>query len=123
YAAATHYVSMSCGEGWDQVTMEAALAGLRLIVPRHTAYVEYLDEGDAEFVPAALVPATFPGRTGAEDRIFFEGLRWWLPDEDAAAEIIRGAIDGHRARLPPPSATLASTYTWETAARRLLDLL
>jgi glycosyltransferase involved in cell wall biosynthesis len=123
YAAATHYISMSCGEGWDQVTMEAAMAGLHLIVPRHTAYVEYLYEGDAEFIPTTLVPATFLGRTGAEDRVFFDGARWWRPDEEAAAEIIRGAIDGHRARQPPPSARLGSTYTWEAAARRLLGLL
>ena len=123
YAAATHYVSMSCGEGWDLVTMEAALAGLHLVVPRHTAYLEYLHEGDAEFIPTALVPATFAGRTGAEDRVLFEGACWWRPDEEAAAEIIRGAIDGRRARQPPPSARLASTYSWEAAGRRLLELL
>jgi hypothetical protein len=123
YAAATHYISMSCGEGWDQVTMEAALAGLHLVVPRHTAYLEYLHEGDAEFIPTALVPATFLGRTGAEDRVFFEGACWWRPVEEAAADIIRGAIDGRQARQLPPSGRLASTYTWESAGRRLLDLL
>jgi glycosyltransferase involved in cell wall biosynthesis len=123
YAAATHSISMSCGEGWDLVTMEAALAGLHLVVPRHTAYLEYLHEGDAEFIPTALVPATFLGRTGAEDRVWFEGACWWRPDEEAAADIIRGAIDGRRARQPPPSARLASTYTWEAAARQLLELL
>ena len=123
YATASHYISMSCGEGWDLVTMEAALAGLHLVVPRHTAYLEYLHEGDAEFIPTALVPATFLGRTGAEDQVFFEGSRWWRPVEEAAADIIRGAIDGRRARQPPPSARLASTYTWEAAGRRLLELL
>jgi hypothetical protein len=123
YATATHYISMSCGEGWDQVTMEAALAGLHLVVPRHTAYLEYLHEGDAEFIPTALVPATFLGRIGAEDRVFFEGSCWWRPDGEAAAEIIRGAIDGRLARQPPPSARLASTYTWEAAGRQLLELL
>jgi glycosyltransferase involved in cell wall biosynthesis len=123
YAAATHCISMSCGEGWDMVTMEAALAGLHLVVPRHTAYLEYLHEGDAEFIPTALVPATFLGRTGAEDQVFFEGSRWWRPVEEAAADIIRGAIDGRLARQPPPSARLASTYTWEAAGRQLLELL
>lgn len=123
YAAATHYISMSCGEGWDQVMMEAAVAGLHLIAPRHTAYVGYLREGDAEFIPAPLAPARFSGRTGAEDLVFFDGLSWWPPDEEAAAEIIRGAIDGRRARQPPPSARIASTYTWEAAARRLLAVL
>jgi hypothetical protein len=43
FAAASHYWSMSHGEGWDQPMIEAAASGLRLIVPRHTAYLEYLD--------------------------------------------------------------------------------
>ncbi len=123
YATATHYISMSCGEGWDQVMMEACVAGLHLIAPRHSAYVEYLREGDAEFVPAPLVPARFSGRIGPEDSVFFEGLCWWQPDEEAAAEIIRGTIDGRLGRHPPPSERLASTYTWEAAARQLLEQL
>jgi glycosyltransferase involved in cell wall biosynthesis len=98
YAAATHYISMSHGEGWDQVMMEAAVAGLRLVAPRHTAYLEWL-------------------------RIFFDGLRWWEPDAEAAAEIIRGIVDGRGRAKPPPSARLASTYTWESAARQLLEAM
>jgi hypothetical protein len=43
FAAASHYWSMSHGEGRDQPMIEAAASGLRLIVPRHTAYLEYLD--------------------------------------------------------------------------------
>jgi glycosyltransferase involved in cell wall biosynthesis len=121
YAAATHYISMSCGEGWDQVMMEAAISGLHLIAPRHTAYVEYLTDGDAEFIPAELAPARFPGRIGFQDEMFFEGLRWWPPDQEAAAEIIRGAIDGRLARQAPPSTRLAAEYTWDAAARRLLE--
>jgi glycosyltransferase involved in cell wall biosynthesis len=122
YATATHYISMSHGEAWDQVMMEAAVAGLHLVAPRHTAYVEYLTETDVAFVDAPLGPAEFPGLTGIEDRIFFDGLSWWHPDEQAAAEIIRAAIEG-RCAPPPPSARLASTYTWEAAARRLLEVL
>lgn len=123
YAAATHYISLSHGEGWDLVTMEAAVAGLCLVVPRHTAYVEYLEDEDVEFVPAREAPARFPGRTGIEDSAFFDGLCWWDPDEDAAAEIVRGIVDGTRPRKPPPSARLASAYTWEAAARSLLRAL
>ena len=122
YATATHYISMSHGEGWDQPMMEAAVAGLHLVAPRHTAYLEYLGDGDAAFIDASLGPAEFPGLTGIEDQVFFDGLAWWHPDERAAAEIIREAIDG-RCAPPPPSARLAATYTWEAAARELLRAL
>ncbi|MEN3282038.1 MAG: hypothetical protein V7607_3178 [Solirubrobacteraceae bacterium] len=123
YAAATHYVSMSHGEGWDQVMMEAAVCGLHLIAPAHTAYLEYLDDGDAEFIPSELGPATFEGRVGREDKMFFDGLSWWHPDERVAVEVIRGAIDGSRARHAPPSARISSTYTWPAAAQRLVEAL
>ena len=33
YAAATHYLSLSYGEGWDQPMMEAASMGLQLMAP------------------------------------------------------------------------------------------
>jgi hypothetical protein len=106
YASATHYISMSHGEGWDQVTMDR----------------EYLEEGDAAFIDARLGPAEFHGLTGIEDQVFFDGLSWWHPDEDAAAQIVREAIAG-RCAPPPPSARLAATYTWESAARTLLRAL
>jgi glycosyltransferase involved in cell wall biosynthesis len=38
YAAATHYISMSFGEGWDQPMVDAAAAGLELVAPHHSAY-------------------------------------------------------------------------------------
>ncbi len=123
YATATHYVSVSHGEGWDQVMMEAAVAGLHLVAPNHTAYLEYLGDDDAEFIPSTLGPATFEGRVGAEDQVFFDGLAWWHPDGQATVEILRGAIDGTRARQVPPSARIASTYTWQAAARRLVEVL
>jgi len=36
FAAATHYWSMSHGEGWDQPMVEAGATGLRLIAPTHS---------------------------------------------------------------------------------------
>jgi glycosyltransferase involved in cell wall biosynthesis len=123
YRTATHYVSLSHGEGWDQVMMEAALSGLQLVAPRHTAYAEYLDDAHAHLVPSTLVPAVFEGAMGAEDRIFFDGLRWWQPDEDAAAETIRGILDGRAPRKASPAARLAEEYSWARAAVRLLETL
>jgi glycosyltransferase involved in cell wall biosynthesis len=119
----THYVSMSFGEGWDLVMMEAACAGLDLIAPAHTAYLEYLTADDAHLVPARSVPARFEGRVGAEDWIFFGGLNWWQPDEDAAVEILRSIIDGAAPRKAAPGQRIAQTYTWDAAAATLLAII
>ena len=123
YRTATHYVSLSHGEGWDQVMMEAALSGLQLVAPRHTAYAEYLDDECAELIPSTVVPAVFEGAMGAEDRMFFDGLRWWQPDEAAAAETIRRIVDGRAAPKASPARRLAAEYSWERAAARLLETL
>jgi glycosyltransferase involved in cell wall biosynthesis len=123
YRSATQYLSMSFGEGWDLAAMEAAAAGLRLLVPRHTAYAENYREGEVDFLPARLVPAVVTGRTGAEDAVLFDGLRWWEPDEDAAVAAIRAAIHGEAAPVSPPGPRLATERTWDEAARRLLHAL
>jgi glycosyltransferase involved in cell wall biosynthesis len=125
YRSATHYVSMSHGEGWDLVMMEAAVAGLRLIAPKHTAYVEYLRDGEAAFIPATLEAVTFEGRSaGAEDRNLFEGLSWWQPDADVAADVIRrivGGDDDITGQAPGPR--VAAEFAWPIAARKLLTTI
>jgi glycosyltransferase involved in cell wall biosynthesis len=120
YHSASHYISLSHGEGWDLPMMEAAVAGLALIAPRHTAYVEYLREEEASFVPASPAPFRCEGAMGAEDEIFFRGLSWWDPDEQAAAEILREIIDSRAAPKRSPAERIAAEYTWDRAARELL---
>lgn len=123
YRAATHYVSMSFGEGWDLPMMEAAVSGLQLIAPRHTAYCEYLGDDDAELIPAALVPAVIEGRTGAEDRRWFDGTCWWKPDEDAAGTLIRAIVDGRRTPKRTPAERIRREHRWSAAAARLFEVL
>jgi RNA polymerase sigma factor (sigma-70 family) len=123
YASATHYISMSHGEGWDLSMMEAAVSGLGLIAPRHTAYLTYLRDEDTYFVPAPIRPATIEGRLGIEDRVLFDGLQWWEPDEDAAAEIIRRIVRGQAEPKESPRARIIAEYTWEKAATRLLEAI
>lgn len=123
YVTATHYISMSRGEGWDQSMMEAAAAGLQLVAPRHTAYLSYLTDDEAHLIPATLQPVRFEGRTGIEDRIFFDGLSWWEPDEDAAVDIIRRIV-GRTAELKTsPQARIVRDYTWANAAARLIEIV
>jgi glycosyltransferase involved in cell wall biosynthesis len=123
YRAATHYVSLSCGEGWDFPMMESAAAGLQLIAPEHTAYRDYLGADDAELLPAACIPAVVEGRAGAEDRRWFDGACWWKPDEDAAIDVIRRIVAGRAAPKRSPAERIRRAHRWDAAAARLHEVL
>lgn len=121
YAAASHYWSMSHGEGWDLPMAEAAAAGLRLIAPRHTAYLRYLDADVAQMIPARSVPAD--ASADPWTATLFEGARWWAPDEDAAGHALRNAIDGRDQPAASIRDRLASSLTWRHAAAELIGIL
>jgi glycosyltransferase involved in cell wall biosynthesis len=122
YAAATHYFSLSRGEGWDQPMMEAAAMGLHLIAPKHSAYTAYLDESIAALLPFRKVPAVFEWSDGLHE--LFRGADWWEPDEEAAADCLRRAITrGDTGLNLGARARMVGQYTWEKAARRLLEIL
>ena len=123
YRSATHYISLSLGEGWDQAAMEGAAAGLQIVVPQHSAYLAWLRAEEAELINAAPVPAELEGRVGAEDRAWFAGARWWRPDEDAATDCIRRVIDGNTASKQPLRQRIAREYSWSAAASSLLRIL
>ena len=120
YRAATHYWSLSHGEGWDLPMSTAGVMGLGLIAPRHSSYLDYLDDRTARMIPSTVGPALLPGEEGFYPP--FHGLDWWNPDEDAAAAILAGIIRGGD-RLPSASAHLLGNFTWERAADRLLAIL
>jgi hypothetical protein len=120
YAAATHYISLSHGEGWDQPMVEAAAAGLGLIAPNHSAYTAYLDAGCARLVASRLVPARWPDR--ATNPILFEGAEWWDPDEEEAIAHVRSVIAGQPGP-PPPRERILTEFTWENATLQLLTIL
>jgi glycosyltransferase involved in cell wall biosynthesis len=121
FAAATHYISLSFGEGWDQPMVEAGAAGLRLIAPDHSAYLAYLDPSCATLIPSSAVPS---GPLAGPDLIsLFHASTWWQPDEEAAIVAIRAAIDGQDRALVTPRERILRDLTWERAARRLSEIL
>ncbi|WP_174470364.1 tetratricopeptide repeat protein [Azospirillum melinis] len=120
HRAATHYWSLSHGEGWDLPMATAGAMGLGLIAPAHSAYLAYLDEGTARLIPSSVAPARVPGQEGFHPP--FHGLDWWVPDEEAAAAILRGIIRGGDC-LPSARDRLLERFTWERSADRLLAIL
>jgi len=121
FAAATHYISLSFGEGWDLSMIEAAASGLSLIAPRHSAYLAYLDEDIATMISCREVPALDADGFWVSD--LFEGANWWVPDGDEAVARIeeavqRGPVSDARARQ-----RMVERFTWKHAAQRLIEVL
>jgi glycosyltransferase involved in cell wall biosynthesis len=124
YRTATHYLSMSFGEGWDVPMTEAAAAGLTLIAPRHSGYLEYLDDDSAHLIPVSEEAVDVTGsRLAHVDALLFQGLRWWVPDQCAATELVRSILDGRAPVKASPQRRIIEQYAWERVARQLLAVL
>ena len=120
FAAATHYISMSHGEGWDLAMLEAVASGLVPVAPAHSAYLAYLDATIAHLIPSREVPIEFDD--GDELKALFAGANWWEPDADEAAGLIRALIDGTAYAITSGRRYILSEFTWEKAAGRLLEI-
>jgi len=101
--------------------MEAAACGLQLIAPDHSAYQEYLQGEIAFLLPAREVEATLP--PDVDTAVFFNGTHWWEPDEQTAAQVLRGILDGTVGPKASARAKLLSSYSWEQTASRLLRII
>jgi len=117
FRAASHYWSMSHGEGWDLPMARAGAMGLGLIAPAHSAYLDYLDDGIARMIPSSVAPARQP--YGDAHWPPFFGLDWWQPDEDAAAQILEDILRDRTPPLPDASSRLLGAFSWDQAATTL----
>jgi glycosyltransferase involved in cell wall biosynthesis len=121
YTSATHYISMSHGEGWDNAMIEAAATGLQLIAPDHSAYTAYLDASMARLIPSVTVPARIPDDPALQE--LFHRAMWWQPDIETAAGLIREAIDGLGPVTRSARDAVAGRFRWEQSAEVLLSIL
>lgn len=121
YAMATHYFSLSHGEGWDLPITRAGCLGAGLIAPRHSAYTAYLNDEVAHLIPCTTGPARMPYSEAYYPP--FHGLDWWHPDEDAAADILSRVIRDPSGERRDAARHLRESFTWDVAAHRLLDAL
>lgn len=121
YTAATHYISLSFGEGWDYPMVEAAASGLKLIAPAHSAYPAYLDSSVATMIPSREVSAGDPDEPILDE--LFRGSKWWEPDHGAAVAAIRSAIEGRDGCAASARDRIREEFTWQRAASRLIAIL
>lgn len=120
YQLATHYWSMSHGEGWDLPMTRAGAKGLGLIAPRNSAYTTYLNDDIAHLIPCTIGPACMP----YSDAIYppFQGIDWWHPDEDFAASCLTSILINKDKRTHHGSRFIKE-FNWRSKAIKLLEYL
>jgi len=121
YCSASHYISLSHGEGWDLPMSEGIASGLTPIAPDHSAYQSYLNSRNAHLIPASIGPVRAP--TGRLGGIPYGCETWWNPDERAAQRIIRGVIDQTLRPLEPATNRIRDSFNWERSTTRLISIL
>lgn len=121
FRAATHYWSLSHGEGWDLPMSKAGAMGLQLVAPAHSSYMDYLDDTVARMIPSTVGPAHLPN--SREPWPTFFGLDWWEPDENAAAAIIARIVRGDDKEPRDARRHLLERFTWRSATDSLLATL
>ena len=125
FASATHYMSVSFGEGWDLPMIEAAASGLKLIAPKHSGYLSYLNEDIAALIPSREAPAVHHDGSpeGSQSKNWFRDGSWWVPDEDEAVKLIREAVEGRDERRASAREHVSESFSWEKSTQRLIEIL
>ena len=119
------YVSASRGEGFNLPALEAAACGTPLVVPDNTAHTEIFGEGALTFKPDGV--KRYPEGDWISD--WYKGMvfsRFGKPAVRVLAEMLETVKSGApivadlRDRM---SFIIAESYTWDHAARRVVDRL
>jgi len=114
----THYISSSCGEGWDLSMIAAASMDKQLIAPRNSSYTTYLNDDIATIVSCQKEPARQPGPT---QRIY-QGSSWHRPDEDELADAIEYGLRGQK-RAESARKHIVDNFTWDHTVDKLVDVM
>jgi len=72
YRASSFYLSTALAEGQNLPLQEAMSQGVLAIAPRHTAMVDYIDDGGAVIIPHEMSPFLFPKVAANHARAPFE---------------------------------------------------
>jgi len=113
YGTATHYWSMSHGEGWDLPMTQAGAMGLTLLAPNHSAYRDYLNDDVAFLIPSTVT----------DGKREYGPQQWWTPDEQAATELIGAIADGSLRERRSAQRHLLDNFSWERSTGRLIGIL
>jgi glycosyltransferase involved in cell wall biosynthesis len=115
------YVSLTSVEGWGLGAFDAAVAGVPLIITGYGGQLEWLGDDHPGLVPFTIADADHPDRS-----MFEPGMTWAVADVEAAAEMMRGAVDGtggFLAAAPSLATRLAQQYSEHAVGTTMKRLL
>jgi GT2 family glycosyltransferase len=120
YRSADAFVSVSRGEGWNMPLMEAMACGLPAIATDWGAHQQFVHAGIAYPLRVRrLVPAMAKCP-------YYLGFRWADPDPEHLRFLLRHVYENRdeaRARGQAAAMEMAASWTWEAAARRIVERL
>lgn len=124
YAACHCLVHPFRGEGFALPAAEAMAVGLPVIATGAGPVLEFADEAAAYLIPAK---PTFLRGGPTLDGLELVGWPWvFEPDEDALAQLLRHVYDHYaeaRQKGEAAAQRIRSTFTWEHAARAVIEIL
>lgn len=118
YNTATHYISLSKGEGWDLNAIKCAGLGKQLVVPWHSAYKEYLDKKYVYPIKVSDVPE--PAQQYGGTARLFRNANWFTIDHDSAIEQIQRAISDDCSFNEELQRHILNNFTYDIAAKKML---
>jgi glycosyltransferase involved in cell wall biosynthesis len=122
-ANATHYYTLSCGEGWDLSCVDAGAMGKVIVAPFHTAYTEYLNDDRAYLIKDNKRAEAV--QNNVLDTLF-KGSFWFVPNGEEAVEVLRESVKDeskYRQKAKNFSSYIKENLTWEKSGEKLMEVL
>jgi glycosyltransferase involved in cell wall biosynthesis len=120
YRSVDCYVSATRGEGWGMPVLEAMACGLPAITTNWSAQTEFMrDDICYPLRVARMIPAVAKCP-------YYAGFAWADPDEEHLAHLMRHVYEQReeaRALGRRAADVVAREWTWEQAARRIVERL
>jgi|GEM_PF-2012657 len=120
---ATHYYTLSRGEGWDLTCVDMGAMNKIVVAPYHTAYKDYLDDNRAFLIKKMQkVPAV---QNNFLDTLF-RGSRWFEPDFDEAVDALRASVNNleeAKGKAVEFNKYVVENLTWQKQVDKLYGIL
>lgn len=120
---ATHYISMSYGEGWDLNVMKAGAMCKIVCAPNNTSYTEYLTEDNSYLIP--IKRKELAKQTGPTARLY-KNLNWFIPDEDYVINFFDTlGENGEKTagKVKALYSDISTKWTWGHTTTKLMEVL